>query len=107
VLVNFWATWCPACNSELPALEAAYRKHHPEGLELLGVAAKDTEAAVKDTVKQKGLTYPVGLNEAAARAYAVTAIPTSVFVRRDGRIASVTVGGLTREQIESKLKGIM
>jgi len=38
VILNFWATWCPACRDEMPALEAVWRQHSKEGLEMLAVS---------------------------------------------------------------------
>jgi cytochrome c biogenesis protein CcmG, thiol:disulfide interchange protein DsbE len=61
VLVNFWATWCPPCRKEIPALDAFYKQYHAKGLELIGVSV-DRPHDRKD-VEQMMLTlsYPIAM----------------------------------------------
>jgi len=59
VLVNFWATWCPPCRAEIPALNAFYSRHRGQGLEIVGVSTdpgRDREEVVK---MAGGISYTV------------------------------------------------
>jgi thiol-disulfide isomerase/thioredoxin len=65
VIVNFWATWCTPCLAEMPALEAYYTRHRPEGLEILAISMDDARdvAAVRATASK--FSFPVALKSEA------------------------------------------
>jgi thiol-disulfide isomerase/thioredoxin len=60
-IVNFWATWCAPCRTEMPALDAFYRSHHAEGLELIGIS-EDRSRDRDDVVRvMKSFAYPAAM----------------------------------------------
>jgi peroxiredoxin len=61
VVVNYWATWCPPCREEMPALDAFYRAYHARGVEMIGLSAdrpRDRDAAVK---MMQSFAYPAAM----------------------------------------------
>ncbi len=99
VVLNFWASWCPPCREEMPALEAAYRKYQAQGVVVIGIdGATDTWSASRTFLSVRGVTYPVARDDRGqiGQSYHVTALPTTYFIRADGRIAGVALtGGFT------------
>jgi thiol-disulfide isomerase/thioredoxin len=88
VLVNFWATWCPPCQEEIPDLIKLQEKHGENGLTILGVDVGESKAKVSRFAQKMGINYPVVLDEdmEVAREYGVVGIPTTYLVSSDGRI---------------------
>lgn len=113
VLVNLWATWCPPCRAEMQSIEKVYREYKDEGFTVLAVnmTRQDQLSAVAPFVKEQGLTFPILLDETGevANAYQLQSLPSSYFIRRDGVINEVVIGGpmseaLLRTRIEDILK---
>ncbi|MGD8821744.1 MAG: redoxin domain-containing protein [Anaerolineales bacterium] len=97
VVVNLWATWCPPCRAEMPALQSAYGSYRGEGLVLLAVNStdQDTLAAVEGFVDEYGLTFPILLDVEGivSRLYQLLALPSTFFIDRQGVIQNVVIGG--------------
>jgi cytochrome c biogenesis protein CcmG, thiol:disulfide interchange protein DsbE len=64
-IVHFWATWCPPCREEMPALEKFYQAHHNEGLEIIAISIEDDEDKHKVLDFSKSFTFPVAMKSAA------------------------------------------
>lgn len=105
VLVNFWATWCPPCRVEMPDLEAVYREHGDSGFEILGVDQREPVDLVEDYVEERGFSWVFLLDEDfdVSREYSATSIPRSILVDRDGNVAHIWTGTLTRSQLERQI----
>ncbi len=111
VVVNLWASWCPPCRAEMPALDKVYQENRAAGLEVLAVNAtnQDTEAAARAYAEQLGLSFPVLLDPGGdvGRRYLLRALPTTFFVDRRGVIRSVVVGGpMSEALIASKVQDL-
>lgn len=113
VLVNLWATWCPPCRAEMPAIEKMYQEYKGQGLVVLAInmTYQDDPTAVAPFIQDYGLTFPVLLEETGVvgSAYQLRSLPSSYFIDRAGIIREVVIGGpmseaLLRTRIEQILK---
>lgn len=94
VLINFWATWCPPCLAEMPAMERLWQQYRDSGFVMVAVSVDTDPAKVKPFVAEHKLTFPVVLDprmEVAAR-YGVRALPSSFLVDRAGNLAGLAIG---------------
>jgi len=112
VLVNLWASWCPPCRAEMPAIEKIYRTFKSQGLEILAVnmTNQDNEASAASFIQELGLTFPVLFDrsgDVGAR-YFLRGLPSSYFIDRKGIIRLVVVGGPMNEAlIQSKVQELL
>lgn len=109
VIVNFWATWCPPCRAEMPALQQVARRYEAQGLTVLLVNQGEPPAQVRAFLDSLGITLPTLLdNGTVALAYRVRGLPTTVFIRPDGHIEDIVTGGpLTEPFLESKVQALL
>ena len=107
VLVNFFASWCPPCRAELPALQALALSH-PDCLQVVGVAESSGDApAVAAFARERGVTYPVLLDDGTAGvSYSVVTLPHSVLIDGEGRVAGTFDGEVTRTGVEKAVHAI-
>ena len=95
VFLNFWATWCPPCKEEMPAMERLYQRYKAKGFVVLAVSV-DAEGApiVIPFVTEHKLTFPIGLDPkmTLAERYGVRGLPTSFLVDRKGTLVALALG---------------
>ncbi len=104
ILINFWASWCPPCRSELPALQAAYTKYGND-IGFVAVDVKENRDTVAAFIDDMGLTFPVALDAEGqiAQLYEIRGTPTTVFVAADGTVTARHVGPLDEAAIDNYL----
>ena len=110
VAVNFWATWCGPCKAEIGGFQKVYDKYKKKGFEIVGISLDEKGwNVVKPFIEKYKMTYPVVLdNGSVASAYGgVSAIPTTVFVDRKGRVLDSHVGYMSEEDFEAKIKKLL
>ena len=101
VLVNFWATWCKPCTTEMPAMQATYDKLRDKGFVVLAINELEDEAKVREHIKQYGHTFPVLMDRdnKVANQFGVFGLPVSVFIDEKGVVQEYIKGGLLTEQL--------
>jgi thiol-disulfide isomerase/thioredoxin len=95
VFLNFWATWCPPCRSEMPSMERLSKLLRDTGLEIVAVDLQEPKDTVQAFVKEKALTFTVLLDASGAvgGAWGAQSIPTTYLIDRKGFILARSVGG--------------
>lgn len=94
VLVNFWATWCKPCESEIPAMDRLYRRLSGDEFEMLAISVGEEASVVKAFRDRIGFTFPTLLDRSrgVASEWQTFAFPESLLVDRDGTIVERYVG---------------
>jgi peroxiredoxin len=94
VFLNFWATWCPPCLEEMPAMERLYRKYRDRGLVVLAVSVDRDGAVVPPFVQRNKFSFPIAHDPqmALAERYGVRALPSSFLLDRHGQVAALAIG---------------
>lgn len=111
VILNFWATWCPPCRSEMPDIEKFYVDQKDKGLEVLAVNLTNAEknrADVAPFLKSFGITFPVVLDEKGSigELYDVYSIPASFIIDTQGVIQKKLVGPMTYDSMKAMVGAI-
>jgi thiol-disulfide isomerase/thioredoxin len=94
VVINFWASWCEPCRTEMPSLDLLAERDKADGLVVVAVNHRETDAAVRRFLEQMPTWLPIlrDRDGAASRAWGVRVFPTTVLVGRDGRARFSIIG---------------
>ena len=100
VLMNFWATWCKPCTTEMPAMQTVYEKLRDKNFVVLAINELEDDEKVREHIKQYGHTFPVLMDHdnKVANQFGVFGLPVSVFIDQEGRVQEYIKGGLLTEQ---------
>ncbi len=112
VVINLWASWCPPCRDEMPAIQDVYERNRDRGLEVLAINTtyQDREKDAAAFVQEFNLTFPIPLDRTGevARQYQLRALPSTFFVDRDGVIQKVVIGGpMSETTIQTAVEQIL
>ncbi|MGM0877407.1 MAG: TlpA family protein disulfide reductase [Bacillota bacterium] len=110
VILNFWATWCPPCRSEMPDMQKIQDKYAGEVV-IATVNLTSSEKSVdvvKSFVDELGLSFPVLLDKKGEinNQFEVMSYPTSYYIDENGIITTKFVGAMTYEQMEDFLSNM-
>jgi cytochrome c biogenesis protein CcmG/thiol:disulfide interchange protein DsbE len=107
VAVNFWATWCAPCRTEIPALAQVWREHRDRCFEVLGVAE---ESAREDVLRMApAIPYPILLDERAVAVgpWRVPGYPKTVLIDAEGKVRETFQGAVHAAQLEDAIRPLL
>jgi thiol-disulfide isomerase/thioredoxin len=104
VIIDFWASWCGPCVRSMPLLLELSREYHDLGVELILINVEESEERIRKFLERIEVTPTVAMDTdgSVSKQYAVSGIPQTVIVDRDGGIANILVGA--SEESEIKLR---
>ena len=108
--INFWATWCPACEEEIPKLNELQERYKNEGLVVIGIALdKDSLNIVAPFIQKKGIGYPVliGNEQMLQSLESFSGMPTTLIVDQKGNIKKKYDGSFDKDDLEKNLKELL
>jgi peroxiredoxin len=111
-VLNFWGSWCPPCRVETPQFQEVYTEVADDGVQFLGLNVKDTEQLATAFLESKGITFPSlydpkGEVALAFRDYPATAIPSTIVLDRENRVAAVYTGEVREDDLRTVLQQLI
>lgn len=109
VMINFFATWCPPCRAEMPALQEAFAEYESQGFLVLAVNLNETSIAIRAFQDRLGITFPVVVDkdDRVSRLYDIIPLPTSYFLDREGIVQGKWMGEIRKDQLREMLMKIL
>jgi thiol-disulfide isomerase/thioredoxin len=109
LLLDFWATWCRSCQSQIPGLVLLQDRYRDQGFEIVGIAIHDQVRAVRDLCKEYHVNYPVTMGDSALRQLygGISGVPTTFLIGRDGRIHCKVEGAANVESLERRIQPLL
>jgi peroxiredoxin len=112
-VLNFWGSWCPPCRVETPQFQEVYAEVRDQGVSFLGLNVKETsEQFAQAFVDSEGIEFPSvydprGEVALAFRDYPANAIPSTIVLDRDGRVAAVYTGEVSQDDLRAVLDRLL
>jgi thiol-disulfide isomerase/thioredoxin len=113
VVVNVWGSWCPPCRAEAPGLQRIWADVRGKGVQLVGIDTRDSTAAAQAFERRFGITYPSVTDEDGELLLTFrdtlppNAIPSTIVLDRQGRVAARIVGATTEEKLRRLIDDVL
>ena len=109
IVLNFWASWCPPCRDEAPALKALWQEWHDDGLVVVGVNSQDGFDDAEAFIREFDVPY-VNVIDADGKAsidYGVVGLPVTLFIGKGGTVEHRYVGALRAEVVKPWIEDLV
>ncbi|WP_168119192.1 redoxin domain-containing protein [Paenibacillus sp. HB172176] len=109
IVINFWGSFCEPCVKEMPEFEKQYEKWKDKGLVILAINLSEDTLTVKNFVNRFDLNYPIlrDVNRRTERAYNLRSYPTTFFVKPNGELFEMVVGGMQEADIDERIERLL
>lgn len=112
VVLNFWASWCGPCQSEMPDFEEVYQTYSDKiNFVMINLTdgSRETVTTATAFLKKNHYNFPAFFDKdlAASSTYYVSSIPQTFFIDKDGMIVSYTKGALSKKELINQIKGLL
>ncbi len=113
VVLNFWGATCPPCKAEMPAFESLSKEYAGRvifvGVDVGPLTGYGSHLDARTLLRQLHITYPAAyaVDSAPLKVFDVVALPTTVFLSRDGRVVEVHSGSISRQQLEAGVRQLL
>lgn len=108
VFLNFWGTYCPPCEKEMPYMDNQYQVFKDRGVEILAVNVGESELVTERFVNRHDLSFPIlrDPNRSVVDYYGVGPLPSTFLIDKNGEVVRVIEGGMTEEHIQGYMEEI-
>ena len=110
LLINFWATWCIPCRTEIPGFIDLYDRYRKRGLEVVGIDIDEPASVVAPYAREMKINYPIlldGGRHEVHEAYGLVGLPTTIIIGRDGVTCEQHVGFTRKATFEAAIKRLL
>ncbi|MGE3532981.1 MAG: TlpA disulfide reductase family protein, partial [Steroidobacteraceae bacterium] len=103
VMLNFWASWCGPCRTEMPLMDQIYKKYSAAGFTLLGVNVDTDSTDAQKFLSQVPVSFPIAFDRdnKVSKLYEVSAMPSTVFIDRKGNVRALHRGYKPGDEAEN------
>lgn len=111
-VINFWGSWCAPCRVETPDFQSVYAELRDQGVQFVGVDVKDERQLGVAFFEQVGVEYPSlfdprGEVALAFRGFPANAVPSTILLDREGRVAAVYTGAVARDDLRGAVTALL
>ena len=110
VVLNFWASWCAPCKTEIPWFIEFQKKYGPQGLRIIGVSIDEGgRDAIATFLRTTGINYVVllGDSQVSSRYGGLEILPTTYYIAADGNVRAFAKGVISKSEVERNIKEIL
>lgn len=106
VFLNFWATWCKPCETEMPYMNNQYKQYKDKGVQILAVNIGESDLAVKKYVERKQLNFPILIDKdgSVQTEYGVNPLPISFLIDKEGKVVKIHTGTMTEATVKEYME---